>query len=91
MSNFKIEVEQLRYGQVGPYKDSVYEFVIKTDLPEHDVKRFCTTFLRGGKHQVDSGKFDGNCSFPFGLESYFKFHKKDDGSYYYITCHPYTG
>jgi hypothetical protein len=91
MKDFEIKVEVLKYGQVAPYKDSVYEYRIKTTLPEFDVKSFCVKFLKPATHEVESGCFNGSCSFPFGLENYYKFSKTGDDSYYYIVCSPYTG
>lgn len=90
MKEQKITWKTLHDGQMRLCADSVYEYEIFTDLRESSVKEFCTKFLRPSKIEF-AGCFNGSCSFPHGLNSYFKFTKKDDNKYYYIVCEPYTG
>ena len=90
MKEQKITYKCLQAGQVRPYADSIYEYELETTLHITEVKRFCTLFLRPSKIE-HAGRFDGSCSFPHGLNSYYKFTKKSDTNYHYIVCSPYTG
>lgn len=84
-----ITYETIRAGQVGPYKDSVHKFKVTSDLPEAEVKRFCTETLMRSNNQSNSGCYNGSCGFPFGLSSYFRFVKLEEGVYEYMVCQPY--
>lgn len=91
MADKYIKWEVLTSGQVGEYKDSIYEFEIESNLPPAEVKRFCLDFLSSAENEVTSGTFDGACGFPFGLETYYMFSLMAEGNYKYVVCKPYTG
>lgn len=86
----EIKWEVKRSGQVRSHADSIYEYEVETALPEYEVKRFCTSFLKPSKHE-GGGSFSGACSFPHGMDSFYKFEKLEDNKYRYTVCSPYTG
>ena len=100
MKDKHIQWKQIQAGQLRPYADSIYEYEITTNIKgmlynetdeEYDkIKEFCTEILYPSKNEGGGG-FNGSCSFPHGLNSYYKFVKRDRGSYHYIVCQPYTG
>lgn len=52
MTNYNFEVETKQCGQLRPYADSIYHFIItdKSEKPHREwtVKQFCTQFLHKG-------------------------------------------
>ena len=52
MTNYNIDVETKQAGQIKPYADSIYHFIItdKSEKPirEYRMKEFCTQFLHKG-------------------------------------------
>ena len=87
----KISWEQVKSGQVAPYKDSISEYVIEAKIEEEKVKDFCTKFLHPCKNECQLGCYTGSCGFPFGLETYYRLTKRGEGNYVYTVCSPYCG
>lgn len=86
-----IQVIKVQGGQIASYKDSIYEFIVQSYLHEEQVEELCKLYCRNSTHKVKNGNFNGSCSFPFGLESFYKFERIGYGVYRYIVCEPYTG
>lgn len=84
-----METTQLKKGQVGPYKDSIYRWKIESELSETEVKDYCTGTLMPCEKEHPSGNYSGTSDFPFGLNSYFKFENKGEGTFLYTVCVPY--
>lgn len=95
-----LKIETIKYGQMGQYKDSIYEYKIISKLNNKLIERYCTTKLRPCKNNKQNGCFTGSCGFPFGLESYYKFVHIDtiisengkevlESIYLYTVCEPY--
>jgi hypothetical protein len=87
----QISFDTVKQGQVAAYQDSIYEYVIESNLPEEFIKSFCTKTLRPATNESSSGCFSGCSGFPFGLSPFFKFKKTDDNIYLYTVCCPYCG
>ena len=87
----KFKVKNIRYGQVASYKDSIYEYEVISEVPESEVEKHCITEVKPCKNKSQGSSFHGSCSFPFGLNSYYKFNKVADNTYRYTVCSPYTG
>lgn len=85
----ELKVTALQEGQMRPYQDSIYRYKVESNFDEKRVKDFCTVVLRKCENELANGSFDGACSFPFGLNSYFRFIKKSEGEYEYTVCQPY--
>jgi len=87
-----IEWQVLRAGQPRPYADSIYEYVIKSKLPESFIKNFCTKVLKPCDIPSKAGneQFTGSCGFPYGLDSFYKFKQEAEGIYKYVVCEPFT-
>lgn len=90
-----VEVSTIRSGQVRPYADSIYEYMVTSDLDEDYVKLYCTTILHPSKNE-GGGTWNGSCNFPHGLNSFYSFKKmeKTEKTFYnykYMVCEPYTG
>ena len=93
-TEFLVRWDLIRAGQVSAHKDSIYEYKVYSDRPEAQVKTFCTTILEpyaGHEAADDKAQFNGSCSFPYGLESFYAFRKLAENTYYFIVCRPYTG
>ena len=86
-----MEIKKVSGGQLRPYSDSVYVFEVTSDKPEDEVEKHCTQEVKRCNNKSQGGRFDGSCSFPFGLNSYYKFSKVTDNKYRYTVCEPYTG
>jgi hypothetical protein len=87
----QISFDTVKTGQVAAYKDSIYEYVIESNLPEEFIKRFCTKTLNPATNESPNGCFSGACGFEFGLAPFFKFKKTGDNIYLYTVCCPYCG
>ena len=88
----QISWEVIKSGQVAAHKDSTYKYVIETKLPERTVREFCTKFLHRAQYEAQNERqFNGSCSFPFGLDKFFKFYQDEENEniYHYFVCHPY--
>lgn len=83
-----VESKQTKNGQVGKYKDSIYQWVITSQEPEDKVREHCQTLMKS-ENEHPNGNFGGSCNFPFGLNSYFKFTNNNDGTFTYTVCVPY--
>ena len=86
-----IKVKQLHFGQMGAYRDSIYDFEIISAKPEDEVEKYCTTEIRKCGIKDQGACFSGNCGFPHDLNSYYKFRKTGENTYRYTVCEPYTG
>jgi len=87
------KVNQIREGQRLPYQDSIYEYIINSDLPEEEVKQKCLTEVRKCAPERHAGleQYSGHCGFPFGLDSFYRFRKLEENKYQYIVVEPFTG
>lgn len=70
-------VTRMRAGQVRPYGDTVYEWLIEIteakeeDVTDKDVWDYCQKNLQDVEGRRKDGYIhDGSCGFPFGLESF---------------------
>ena len=89
---FLIRWDVIRTGQSGKYTDSIYEYKVYSDQPEHDVEKFCKEFIRPATHKARIGdNFNGRCGYPYGLESFYSFQKIGENTYRYLVCYPYNG
>lgn len=86
-----ITVIKVQGGQVASYKDSIYRFIVQCFLPEEQVEELCKLYCRNSNNKLQGGNFNGSCSFPFGLNSFYRFNKLAYGVYEYTVCEPYTG
>ncbi|MCP3685590.1 MAG: hypothetical protein GY861_23310 [bacterium] len=90
----EVTTNMIRGGQVGAYKDSVYEYKVTSNRSAEDVEEYCRTELHKCSNKTTGERtatFNGNCGFPFGLDSFYKFVQVDTGLYKYYVCSPYTG
>jgi len=79
-------------GQVRSYADSIYKYEIKSPLDIEHVEAVARDRIDRLHKVTNKGWcFSGSCSFPFGLEPYFRLSKDGDGSYTLLICQPYTG
>lgn len=86
-----ISWQVLQAGQIRPYADSIYEYEVKTEIHENQVKEFCFNFLKRVSPKNKGHDFSGSCNFPYGMNSYYTFRKKEENTYMYKVCCPYTG
>ena len=85
-----IKFTQTTGGQVRPYGDSVYTYLIESNLREDEVLTACIEDIhKCFRLNTGKGSFNGNCGYPFGLHNFYQFNKIDDGKYEYKVCEPY--
>lgn len=92
MNNTKYEftVKTLRYGQVRPYADSIYDYIVESEQPEFVVKNFCTKVLQPNTQEYNDWKpYNKDPSSYFA--GYYDFRKVKDNTYSYHVVIPYTG
>ena len=89
----KIEWDIVRQGQAEVYQDSIYEYRVKSSLPDCRIESFCTLFLRPctKKGQGFNGHDGFNQSTGHGLDHYYSFVKESEDVYVYKVCEPFTG
>jgi hypothetical protein len=92
----KIEWECLQGGQSKPYKDSIYIYRIKSNLPKKIIEDFCTNFLRpcSKKGSGFNGSQGYNQNYGHGLDCYYHFQKENESTediYIYKVCEPFCG
>lgn len=89
----KISVTKMYSGQVARYKDSIYDYKIKSYLKPKEVEEYCLDNVGPfkPKHKLNNGVFNGSCFFPFGLQPYYRFIRRSEIEYQYTICSPYTG
>ena len=68
-----LKLNTLQSGQVAPYKDTVYKYILMTDMEIHTAHFFCVENIQRCNIRNIGSDFSGSCSFPFGLERYHKF------------------
>ena len=54
--DYTFSVETIRAGQPRPYADSVYEYIVKSELHEGIVRAFCTCVLRLKRQRKEDWK-----------------------------------
>lgn len=82
------EVETIRCGQPKPYADSTYEYIIRSNKYEHEVKRFCTSILcYCEQEKKDWKQYSENPGSYF--HGYYTFDKIDSNTYRYYVFQPY--
>lgn len=87
-----INWDNLRAGQVRPYGDSIYRYRVMSDSPMFVVSTFCRKVLKPCENEcLDDNQYTGSCSFPFALNSFYKFEMESPGVYIYTVCEPWTG
>jgi len=89
---YSIRWQIIRVGQLRLYADSIYEYRIESELHENLIKNFCIKVLRpcSIEGRVGTEQFDGSCSFPHGLQPYYRFRKIEENIYEYVVCEPFT-
>ncbi len=87
------EVSRLHSGQKRPYGDSYYEFLIKSEKPESEVKKFCVEVLYPcalPTEQYLREERAGVENFGDHFRLHFEFKKQSDGVYFYRVTRPST-
>ena len=86
---YEFDVEILQYGQARPYADSIYDFIVESELPEFTVKNFCTKVLLPHSQPYDEWEpfSEDPSSYFYG---YHTFEKIKDNKYKYRVVKPYT-
>lgn len=86
--DYTFSVETIRAGQPRPYADSVYEYIVKSELREGIVRAFCTCVLHlqmQRKEDWKSLKEDPGSFF----NGYYTFQKIDENTYKYYVFKPF--
>lgn len=87
------DVKCTHSGQRRAYGDSFYEFTIKTDKPENEVKEYCVEHIRKCGLTTKEYLADeraGVKDFGDHFRSNYEFKKVKDGEYFYRVTRPST-
>ena len=86
---YEFDVETLQYGQARPYADSIYDFIVTSDVTERTVKEFCTEVLLPHSQPYDEWEpfSEDPTSYFYG---YHTFEKIKDNKYRYRVVQPFT-
>ena len=80
-------------GQKRPYGDGFTEYTVKTDLPESEVKAYCTEHIHKCSLTAEEYLADeraGVKDFGDHFRENYKFRKIKDGEYFYQVISPST-
>lgn len=80
-------------GQRRAYGDSFYEFIITTDKPENEVKKYCTEYVHKCSLTYEEYIADeraGVKEFGDHFRSHYKFRKTGENEYFYQVVSPST-
>jgi hypothetical protein len=87
------EVKQTHSGQRRRYGDSFYDFTIKSDKPESEVKEYCTKEVKECNLTSSEYIFDernGVKEFGDHFRYHYKFRKVSQNEYFYQVISPST-
>mgnify|MGYP006967465292 FL=1 len=86
--DYTFSVETIRAGQPRPYADSVYEYIVKSELHEGIVRAFCTCVLRLQRQRKEDWKSFTEDPSSF-FNGYYTFQKIDENTYKYYVFEPF--
>lgn len=82
------EVTTFRCGQPRPYADSHYEYTIRTNKSDYEVKQFCTKVLCYCKQEKKDWKQYSEDPGSY-FHGYYTFDKIDNNTYRYYVFQPF--
>lgn len=91
---YSIEIENTKYGQPAPYRDSHYEYIITTDA-KHDVKEliksFCINILCPCSQTFEERQkeIDDGGEWTLKLHSWYKFEELEKNKFKYYVLEPF--
>jgi hypothetical protein len=88
----KFDAKSVRSGQVRPYGDTVSEWSVESDGTPEEVMAQCLRELAPNMPVAQRSAechSHGTCGFPFGLDSFYTFAPRSNGTFRFCVVWPY--